>query len=245
MLLSDCCWPHRDGFIPSAFIAYHLQTARWDALKRCNKNPENTSAQKMALCAVGIWNQIPRSCAFISAQELGYCFYLKLVAMVVSSGLLPWWKLFVSVTQQRWQPNVCIDLQQSSNCGTGTCPFTCAPQTGSWNTQGPLAVRPQGKWETSHHTGVWVPAAPEAAETSDKMEMLKWKPTDLSPGVTLPCCLGFAAPPGTSGKFQVSRFESDGKPCLTFRSADTRVSPILWVSVISLLKSQAGCDPIN
>lgn len=47
------------------------------------------NAQKMALCAVGIWNQIPGSCAFISAKELGYCFYLKLVAMVVSSGLLP------------------------------------------------------------------------------------------------------------------------------------------------------------
>lgn len=121
--------------------------------ERRSKNPENTNAHKMALSAAGIWKQIPGSCAFISAKELGYCFCLKLVAMVVSSGLSPRWKLFASVTQQHWQPNVCIYLQHSSNCATGTWHFTCAPQTASLNTLGPLAVRPEGKWEISHHGG--------------------------------------------------------------------------------------------
>lgn len=47
---------------------------------------------------------------------------------------------------------------------------------------------------------------------------------DPSPGVTLVHSFDFAAPPGISGKLQVSRFQTDGNPCLTFRSADMRVS---------------------
>lgn len=98
----------------------------------------------MALSAVGTWKQIPVSCAFISAKELGYCFYLKLVAMVVSSGLVPWWKLFVSVTQQRWQPSVCIHLQQSSNCRTGTSPVH--PKQVPKTPRDPW-LSPEGVWE--------------------------------------------------------------------------------------------------
>lgn len=49
-----------------------------------NKNTENTNARNL-YCLLHKYG----TSAFISVKELDYCFYLKLVAMVVSSGLSP------------------------------------------------------------------------------------------------------------------------------------------------------------
>lgn len=171
MLLSDCCWPHRDGFIPSVFIAYNLQKPRWDALKD-TKNPRKYECSKNGVVCCRNMEPDPRVLCLYFSEGAGLLFLFKIgchggfirafalmkIVCISDAAALATQCLHLPPTEQQlWNWNLALHLCTPNR-------FLKHPVAPGWHTWGEVAEAEE-------------PASPEAAETSDKMEMLLWNPT--------------------------------------------------------------------